>query len=432
MGDSLDLAKIEAGHLQLVPQTTDLKVFFEGIQRLFAAMASKKGLGLTLAFDPAAQGDYWFDPLRLRQVMHNLVGNALKFTERGEVRLSVVTQRDACGAECLHLCVEDSGPGIGVEQQARVFKPFVQVSPLTAAQHGGTGLGLSICQQLVELMGGTISLSSAAGEGTTICIDLYLQRVRGDDRPTEPAAVLPAAGRRLSVLIVDDLPANRLVLAQQLQFLGHRVVAFDSAESALQRWRDDAFDVLVTDCNMPGMSGYALSEAVRGIETQEQRSRTALVGCTANAMEDERQRCLASGMDELLVKPVTLEQWATVLARVAPLRTFNIQTLQAMTQADGPVLQRMLEELAKSLEHEHDGIKTALACQDFPGVMASLHRLKGICCLVDALPLAKACVGLEGCLREQRIDEVEALWRVLNEALAAFRVELGTHLSPQE
>jgi two-component system, NarL family, sensor histidine kinase EvgS len=106
--------------------------------------------------------------------------------------------------------------------------------------------------------------------------------------------------------------------------------------------------------------------------------------------------------------------------------------LQAMTQADGPVLQRMLEELAKSLEHEHDGIKTALACQDFPGVMASLHRLKGICCLVDALPLAKACVGLEGCLREQRIDEVEALWRVLNEALAAFRVELGTHLSPQE
>lgn len=120
------------------------------------------------------------------------------------------------------------------------------------------------------------------------------------------------------MLIVDDLPANRLVLAQQLQFLGHRVVAFDSAESALQRWRDDAFDVLVTDCNMPGMSGYALSEAVRGIETQEQRPRTALVGCTANALEDEQQRCLASGMDELLVKPVTLEQWASVLARVAP------------------------------------------------------------------------------------------------------------------
>lgn len=103
-----------------------------------------------------------------------------------------------------------------------------------------------------------------------------------------------------------------------------------------------------------------------------------------------------------------------------------------MTQADGPVLQRMLEELAKSLEHEHDAIQTALACQDFPEGMCSLHRLKGICCLVDALPLAKACVGLEGCLREQRIDEVEALWRVLNDALAAFRVELGTHLSPQE
>jgi two-component system sensor histidine kinase EvgS len=114
------------------------------------------------------------------------------------------------------------------------------------------------------------------------------------------------------------------------------------------------------------------------------------------------------------------------------LRTFNIQTLHAMTQADGPVLQRMLEELAKSLEHEHDAIKAALAEQDFPRVMASLHRLKGICCLVDALPLAKACVGLESCLREQRIEEVQPLWLVLNEALAEFKVELGAHLNPQE
>ncbi len=432
MGDSLDLAKIEAGHLQLAPQTTDLKSFFEGIQRLFEAMARKKGLHLTLAFDPAAQGSYWFDPLRLRQVMHNLLGNALKFTEQGEVRLSVVTQCDGSGTEFLHLCVEDTGPGIGIEQQARVFKPFVQVSPLTAAQYGGTGLGLSICQQLVELMGGTISLSSAAGEGTTVCIDLYLERVSGDDMPVVPALALPTVGRRLSVLVVDDLPANRLVLAQQLQFLGHRVVALDSAELALQHWRDDAFDVLVTDCNMPGMSGYALSEAVRGIEARERRPRCALVGCTANAMEDEHRRCLEVGMDELLVKPVTLEHWARVLARVAPLRTFNIQTLHAMTQADGPVLQRMLEELAKNLEHEHDAIRAALAEQDFPRVMASLHRLKGICCLVDALPLAKACVGLESCLREQRIEEVQPLWFVLNEALAEFRVELGAHLNPQE
>ncbi|NVZ72559.1 transporter substrate-binding domain-containing protein [Pseudomonas costantinii] len=432
MGDSLDLAKIEAGHLQLAPQTTNLRGFFEGIQRLFEASAQKKGLHLTLAFDPAAHGFYWFDPLRLRQVMHNLLGNALKFTEQGEVRVSVTRMRDEAGAEYLHLCVEDNGPGIGLEQQAQVFKPFIQVSPLTAAEHGGSGLGLSICQQLVELMGGKITLHSVEGEGTVVCIDLYLDRIASDDVQAAPQESLPPAGRALSVLIVDDLPANRLVLAQQLQFLGHQVVALDSAEAALARWRREAFDVLVTDCQMPGMSGYALSEAIRQIEAQEQRPRCALVGCTANALDDEQQRCQEAGMDELLVKPVTLECWARVLARVAPVRSFDIQTLRTMTQADGPVLQRMLQELAKSLEHEQTLMAVALADQDLVRVTTSLHRLKGICSLVDALPLAKACVALERCIREQRTAEIEAHWLTLNDALIEFRHDLEPCLDLQQ
>lgn len=432
MGDSLDLAKIEAGHLQLAPQTTDLKVFFEGIQCLFEGMAQKKGLHLTLAIDPAALGYYWFDPLRLRQVLHNLVGNALKFTQQGEVRISVASQQDEAGTAYLHLCVEDSGPGIGIEQQARVFKPFIQVSPLTAAEHGGTGLGLSICQQLVELMGGTITLNSVVGEGTVVCIDLYLDRVSSDALPATPLVPLPVAGRSLSVLIVDDLAANRLVLAQQLQFLGHRVVAVDSAETALQRWREQAFDVLVTDCNMPGMSGYALSQAIRRLDAQEQRPRSAVVGCTANALEDEQQRCQAAGMDEWLVKPVTLAQWTRVLARVASPRSFSIHTLRTMTQADATVLRRMLEELARSLGHERAVIETGLAEQDLPRLAASLHRLKGICSLVDALPLAKACVGLEHCLREQDGATLDEHARLLREALLHMSDELSAYLKHTE
>ncbi|MBK3471997.1 transporter substrate-binding domain-containing protein [Pseudomonas carnis] len=428
MGDSLDLAKIEAGHLQLAPQTTELKRFFEGIQSLFEATAQKKGLHLTLAFDPAAQGYYWFDPLRLRQVMHNLLGNALKFTERGGVHLSVTCQRDETDSEYLHLCVKDSGPGISAEQQPRVFKPFTQVSALTAAQHGGTGLGLSICKQLVELMGGSIHLDSVVGEGTVVCIDLRLDRVSTDDVPATPTATLSPTGRSLSVLVVDDLAANRLVLAQQLQFLGHQVVALESAEAALQCWREQRFDVLVTDCQMPGMSGYALSAAIRRLEAEEQRPRSALVGCTANAMKDEQRRCEDAGMDELLVKPVTLEHWTQVLARVAPQRSFDIQALRTMTQADGPVLQSMLQELAKSLDHEHEVMAGALAERDVARLNASLHRLKGICSLVDALPLAKACVALEQCAREQRGAELEEPWLRLSEVLKAFRRDLQPYL----
>jgi len=232
--------------------------------------------------------------------------------------------------------------------------------------------------------------------------------------------------------VVDDLPANRLVLVQQLQFLGHQVVAVDSAEAALQHWRNEVFDLLVTDCNMPGMSGYALSEAIRRLEAQEQRPRLALVGCTANAQDDEQQRCREAGMDELLVKPVTLEHWTRVLARVAPSRSFSIETLRTMTQADGPVLQQMLQELARSLEQEQRVMTTAMADHDQARLVASLHRLKGICCLVDALPLAKACVALEGCIREQRNAEIERHWIALREALVEFRCELDACLDQSE
>ncbi len=433
MGDSLDLAKIEAGHLQLAPQTTDLKGFFEGIQRLFEATAQKKGLHLTLAFDPQAQGFYWFDPLRLRQVMHNLLGNALKFTAHGEVRLRVACQMDAEGHEYLHLCVEDTGPGISVDQQARVFRPFIQGSPLTAAEHGGTGLGLSICQQLVDLMGGQITLHSVLGEGTTVCIDLRLDRVGSDDLPA-PAVAMPllTGARALSVLIVDDLPANRLVLAQQLQFLGHQVVALNSAEVALQRWRSEAFDVLVTDCHMPGMSGYALAEAIRQIEAQEQRPRCAVVGCTADAQEGQEQRSQVAGMDLLLVKPVTLEQWTQVLARVTAEPAFDLQALRKMTQADGPVLQSMLQELANNLEHEHRLLGSAVAEQDRVQLRASLHRLKGICCLVDALPLARACIALETSAREHRADELAQRWQTVSGAMGELQAQIRPYLQVQE
>ncbi|OTJ42303.1 hybrid sensor histidine kinase/response regulator, partial [Pseudomonas aeruginosa] len=239
---------------------------------------------------------------------------------------------------------------------------------------------------------------------------------------------LSPTGRSLSVLVVDDLAANRLVLAQQLQFLGHQVVALESAEAALQRWREQRFDVLVTDCQMPGMSGYALSAAIRRLEAEEQRPRLALIGCTANAMKDEQRRCEDAGMDELLVKPVTLEHWTQVLARVAPLRSFDIQSLPTMTQADAPVLQSMLQEPAKSLDHEHEVLAGALTERDVARLNASLHRLKGICSLVGALPLPKACVALEQGPREQGGAGLEAPWLPLSEVLKAFRRDLQPYL----
>lgn len=424
MGDSLDLAKIEAGHMQLVPQVTALKPFFDSVRQLFEVTARNQGVHLQLVFHEEARGRYLFDPLRLRQVLHNLLSNALKFTAEGEVRVTVERQPDESGIPCLRISVADTGPGISAEQQARIFTPFVQADAMTSSTYGGTGLGLSICRQLIELMGGRIHLLSEPGAGTVVVIELYLERVSEDlDPQVSPPAERPPS-RSIEVLVVDDLSANRMVLSQQLMFLGHRVVACDNAREALQRWRSGTFDVLMTDCNMPGMSGYALTEAIRQIEAQEGRSPCPVIGCTANAFEDERERCERAGMDQLLVKPVTLDQLAQSLARFLPSPSFNIQTLRGMTQADEHVLQRMLQELLRNLAQELQALEEALAVLDWERLRGTLHRLKGVCCLIDALPLAKACIELEVLVKERQEQALGRQWPLLLEVMGILRSDI--------
>lgn len=211
-------------------------------------------------------------------------------------------------------------------------------------------------------------------------------------------------------------------------FLGHRVVACGDAREALQRWRSGTFDVLMTDCNMPGMNGYALTEAIRQIEAQEGRSPCPVIGCTANAFEDERERCERAGMDQLLVKPVTLDQLAQSLARFLPSPSFNIQTLRGMTQADEHVLQRMLQELLRNLGEEQQALEEALAVQDWGRLGGTLHRLKGVCCLIDALPLAKACIELEVLVKERREQALGSQWPLLLEVIGILRSDIQTAL----
>ncbi|NWC10243.1 transporter substrate-binding domain-containing protein [Pseudomonas agarici] len=419
IGDSLDLAKIEAGRMCLDLQPTDLKHFLEGVVRLFEAQAREKGIELSLEIDALFVDDHRLDPLRLRQVLHNLIGNALKFTHEGFVRVRVVQLSQLAEIDRLCIAIEDSGKGIGPEQQERLFTPFAQVRDETAEQYRGTGLGLSICKQLVELMGGSIELQSHVGQGTQVRLELPLRREARCSAPVSiplnnGGAELPS----LNVMIVDDLSANRLVLHQQLGVLGQRVESFQTAQAALQAWQSGHFDLVISDCNMPGMTGYELAEALRRMETEEQRPACLIVGCTANAMSDERRRCLQAGMNDLLVKPVVLADLARLLADIAPReKSFNIQTLRNMTLADTEVLQRMLLELWKNLREERSELETTVSRTDWEGVAMSVHRLKGIASLVDAIALARACVDMESCLRLQATERLQPDWRVLKAAI---------------
>lgn len=425
IGDSLDLAKIEAGSMQLVLERISLQGLLEGVHQLFLSAAEEKGLDLILDIEPAVLGEYWLDPLRLRQILHNLIGNALKFTGQGAIRLSVA---QAVNAEALSFCIADTGQGISREQQEHLFDPFTQVRIDGAGEGLGTGLGLSICKQLVELMGGTIELQSQVGHGTQVRIELVLARVMGGAGQPVHEVAAPSDTQVAQVLIVDDLSSNRLVLSQQLKFLGHEVVACQSAEKALTVWREGNFDLVITDCNMPGMSGYALAEAIRRVESEEQRPPCPILGCTANAMKDEGLRCQQAGMNALLVKPVALEYLAQMVKRVISRRSFDIRTLYAITRAEGDLLRRMLIELCKNLAQEKALLEPAVEASDWGGLKGSLHRLKGVACLIDAVALSRATLEMDNLAKRQCIDGIALTWRRLEQSIDQLLADLECQL----
>ena len=433
IGESLDLAKIEAGSLQLSHVATEVRPFFEEVCQLFKMQAEKMGVELKLQVLPEVAAAYYVDPLRLRQILHNLIGNALKFTLEGRVSIGVMLGLASSEERPLQLQVIDTGIGMSIEQQARLFRPFSQGNEHTAERFGGSGLGMSICKQLVELMQGRIDVVSEAGRGTQIDITLPLHAVPSHTCPSTLQENAMTMAGQLRILLVDDLSANRMVLTGQLQSLGHGVTAVGTAKAALLAWTDGTFDAVITDCNMPDMDGYALTRSIRDIEQADQRPACPIIGCTANAMSDEGDRCEQAGMDGLLIKPVSLARLAEELAglvraKEAVRSQFDINVLHKLTQANEAQLQLMLAELWKNLWQERYALEPAVTVRDWESLSASLHRLKGVAGLIDAVPLAKRCAQLGSDVKARNTASVDASWQHLDACIEALLADIEEHL----
>ena len=326
----LDFSKIEAGRLELEETAFSLSGLADGVLPAFQQEAGTKGLGLEVEIVPGSNDALVGDPTRVRQILFNLVGNALKFTERGSVRIHLATVPLGGGRVSLVLAVTDTGIGLSAEQCAKLFQPFAQADSSTTRRFGGTGLGLSIVRRLAQLMQGDVAVESALGVRSTFKVTLTLRAAPADSplkELTRPRAgllsapTLPADASPPRVLVVDDHPVNRRVLVRQLELLGLAADTAKDGAEALEAWTRQNYAAVLADIHMPGMDGYALVRCIRGSEAERHKDRTPVVAVTANALKGEEERCLAVGMDAYITKPVNIYRLRDTLARWLPAHT---------------------------------------------------------------------------------------------------------------
>lgn len=435
IGDILDIARIESGRLSLNPERANLRRLVESVLRVFDGLARQKDLELVLELDSRINSDVLIDPLRFKQILSNLVSNAIKFTPMGRIKV-VLQAAESPDPQLLHLhiTVQDSGIGISIEDQQRLFEPFAQADNTGQMARTGAGLGLVICRSLCMMMGGNLSLDSTPGHGTRISMNLVLttlEALSGQPVAEQPAAV---AHQTLRILIVDDHPANRLLLCQQLGYLGHHCEMAENGARGLERWKADDFDLVVADCNMPIMNGYDMTAAIRRQERASERQRCPVWGFTANAQSDEIERCRTAGMDDCLFKPIGLSMLSERLAAIAPLahtRTlpFSLDSVSNLTGERPEMVERLLAQLLHSNHEDRLALARLTPEKDRRKTRDLAHRIKGAARIITASRVVDACDALELACDPDTPDEQ---FRTCRQAVELAMIELEDALILQQ
>ena len=303
----LDFSKIEAGRLDIHPSVFSLHALVEEALQLVRCPASDKGLQLRCSISESTPDSLVGDSLRIRQVLVNLLGNALKFTEHGSIELRIASSRDASDVVRLEVAVEDSGIGIPAEKHSAIFEAFRQVDNSATRQHGGAGLGLAISARLVRLMGGSIRVESAPVSGCifrfTIACQVAPKQNVTLSAPTARAAVCPRL-RRLRILVVDDNMVNRRIAQRLIEQLGHVVsLANDGREAVQAVVEQDPFDVILMDIQMPNVDGIVATQMIRKLDDRNRKG-IPIIAVTASTLAGDREQCVAAGMDGYVTKPI--------------------------------------------------------------------------------------------------------------------------------
>ncbi|MDJ0833994.1 MAG: ATP-binding protein [Gammaproteobacteria bacterium] len=310
INDILDFSKLESGTIELEKVDIDLPQLAQEVINLFSADAAKKDITLEQHFASKGQQVFSGDYGRIRQILMNLVNNALKFTNQGSISINITVEESKHEESLVHFEVEDSGIGIAQEKLSSLFDSFVQADASVTRKYGGTGLGLSICKKLVDAMNGNIGVDSIRGKGSRFWFNLALEKMEpsGDETTAsaEVAEIPEADQTQMKILVVEDVLPNQLVARKILEKLGHEVDIADNGLNALDVLDETNYDLIFMDLSMPEMDGITATKNIRSLNPEI--AKVPIIAMTANATEEDRAECLQAGMDDFISKPVTIEK----------------------------------------------------------------------------------------------------------------------------
>jgi PAS domain S-box-containing protein len=438
INDILDFSKVEAGKVALEVVAFNLVDLIEAICGFLSPSARAKGVSIVSHLDSSIPKSIFGDPEKVRQILINLASNSMKFSDHGEIVIRADLQSKRNDMINVRFSVSDQGIGMSDEVQSRLFKPFVQADPSIAAKFGGSGLGLSICKSLVELMNGEIGIESAPGKGACIWFSLPLQcstdlqvAAHQKDRASHTNNASTPLRNEL-ILIVEDYPINQQVAKLYLCDLGFPSHITNNGKEAIKALKETRYDLILMDCQMPEMDGFAATSIIRETESQTGRH-IPIIAMTAHAMGGDRERCIAAGCDDYISKPVDPEELRSTLEKFLPTPAHQQAevpvALDKVHSRYGEISERLLRMFFSNAPTDVKNLKSAFDDNDRKSFIHTIHGFKGVCSTVFASQMKDTCVTIESAARDSNWDVIPDLLQQLELETTEMQEFLERNLS---